>query len=76
MFFKESVKNIYAILQRLEEKNFVTSYHSRIRHVDVNGRKYNPKYYLLADLGKTWMLVYGSEKLDVNNINKALEKLD
>lgn len=76
LFFKESVKNIYAILQRLEEKNFVTSYHSRIRHVDVNGRKYNPKYYLLTDLGKTWMLVYGNKKLDVNSINNALEKLD
>lgn len=76
LLFKESTKNTYAILQRLEEKNFVTSYHSRIRHVDVNGRKYNPKYYLLTDLGKTWLLVYGNEKLDINNINKALEKLD
>jgi DNA-binding PadR family transcriptional regulator len=76
MLFKEPVKNIYAILQRLEEKNFVTSYHSRIKHVDVNGRKYNPKYYLLTDLGKTRMLVYGNKELDVNNINKALEKLD
>ncbi|MEX2192255.1 MAG: hypothetical protein WD717_02590 [Nitrosarchaeum sp.] len=76
MLFKEPVKNTYAILQRLEEKNFVTSYHSRIKHVDVNGRKYNPKYYLLTDLGKTWMLVYGNEELDVNNINTALEKLD
>ena len=76
LLFKESTKNTYAILQRLEEKNFVTSYHSRIRHVDVNGRKYSPKYYLLTDLGKTWLLVYGNEKLDINNINKALEKLD
>ncbi len=76
ILFKEPIKNIYAILQRLEEKNFVTSYHSRIKHADVNGRKYNPKYYLLTDLGKTWMLVYGNEELDVNNINKALEKID
>ena len=76
MLFKESVKNTYAILQRLEEKNFVTSYHSRIKHVDVNGRKYNPKYYLLTDLGKTWLLVYNHKKLDVNNIDKALERLN
>ncbi|MFB5608749.1 MAG: hypothetical protein ACE5Q5_00810 [Nitrosarchaeum sp.] len=76
LFFKESVKNIYAIMQRLEEKNFVTSYHSRIKHVDVNGRKYNPKYYLLTDLGKIWLLVSDKKKLDVNYIDKALEKLD
>lgn len=76
LIFKESTKNTYAILQRLEEKNFVTSYHSRIRHVDTNGRKYNPKYYLLTDLGKTWLLVYGNEKTDVNNINSVLDKLD
>ncbi|MBS3923166.1 MAG: hypothetical protein KGZ37_08490 [Nitrosarchaeum sp.] len=76
MLFKEPVKNIYSILQRLEEKNFVISYHSRIKHVDGNGRKYNPKYYLLTDLGKTWLLVYGNEDLDINNINKTLEKLD
>lgn len=76
LLFKESTKNTYAILQRLEEKNFVTSYHSRIRHVDTNGRKYNPKYYLLTDLGKTWLLVYGNEKTDVNNINSVLDKLD
>lgn len=76
MFFKESTNNTYAILQRLEEKNFVTSYHSRIRHVDANGRKYNPKYYILTELGKTWLLVHRNEKLDISNIHKTLKKLD
>ncbi|AFS82985.1 hypothetical protein [Candidatus Nitrosopumilus sediminis] len=54
-FFQKPPKNIYAILQRLEEKNMLISYHSRIKRVNSSGRKYHPKYCVLTDHGKLWL---------------------
>lgn len=54
-FFQKPPKNIYAILQRLEEKNMLISYNSRIRRVNSAGRKYHPKYYVLTEHGKLWL---------------------
>jgi len=55
VFFQKPTKNIYAILQRLEEKNIVISYNSRIKRLNSTGKKYHPKYYILTDHGKLWL---------------------
>ena len=54
----------------------MVSYHSGTKHVSANGRRHHPKYYLLSDLGKVWLQVYNNNKLDTENIDKVLEKLD
>lgn len=64
MFFQQPTKNIYAIVQRLEEKNMILSYNSRIRRFNSAGRRYYPKYYVLTDNGKLWLTV--NEHLIVN----------
>ncbi len=54
-FFKKPTRNIYAILQRLEEKDMVTSYNATIRRINSAGRRYHPKYYVLTKHGKAWL---------------------
>lgn len=54
-FFKKPTRNVYAILQRLEEKDMVASYNATIRRINSAGRRYHPKYYVLTKHGKTWL---------------------
>ena len=69
-FFQKPTKNIYAIMQRLEEKNMILSYNSRIRRLNSAGRRYYPKYYILTDNGKLWLdinenRIQNKEKIDM-----------
>lgn len=73
-FFKIPIRNTYAILKRLEEKNLVISYNSRIRHVNTLGRHYNPKYYVLTDLGQLWLQIKLDGTINTKHIDKLLEK--
>lgn len=51
-FLGKSARNTYAIMKRLEEKNLVYSYNSKIYHLNTRGRRFSPKYYVITDLGK------------------------
>jgi DNA-binding MarR family transcriptional regulator len=70
----ESVRNIYAILQRLEEKNLVYSYNSKIYHLNTRGRRFNPKYYVITDIGKLVAKIKMDNKIDYDKIDVLLEK--
>ncbi len=73
-FFQKPTKNIYAIVQRLEEKNIVLSYNSRIRRLNSAGRKYHPKYYVLTDIGKLWLEINENRIENKNQLDTLLRK--
>lgn len=73
-FFKMPSANIYAILKRLEEKNLVLSYHSRIKHKNSSGKRFSPKYYSLTSLGNVWLEINGSDITTKDKINEFLKK--
>lgn len=73
-FFQKPPKNIYAILQRLEEKNILISYHSRIKRVNSSGRKYHPKYYVLTDHGKLWLEINENRIKNNDQIDMLLKE--
>lgn len=75
-FFNKPVKNVYAILQRLEQKRMVFSFNSRIKHVDAKGRRYNPKYYVITDLGRTWLEIFIVHVMDVKKIDDSLSRFE
>lgn len=70
----ESTRNIYAVLKRLEEKNLVYSYNSKIYHLNSRGRRFNPRYYVITDLGKIIARIKTDNKVDKQQIEKLLEK--
>lgn len=70
----ESTRNIYAVLKRLEEKNLVYSYNSKIYHLNSRGRRFNPRYYVITDLGKIIARIKTDNKVDQQQIGKLLEK--
>lgn len=69
----QSTHNTYAVLQRLEEKNLVYSYNSKIYHLNTRGRRFNPKYYVITDLGKIVAKIK-VRNIDVKQIDTLLEK--
>ncbi|QLH07295.1 hypothetical protein [Nitrosopumilus ureiphilus] len=73
-FFQKPTKNIYAIMQRLDEKNIVISYNSRIRRFNSAGRKYHPKYYILTDIGKLWLEINENRIENKDQIDTLLRK--
>lgn len=73
-FFAKPSKNIYAILQRLEERGMVNSYNSRLRRVNSAGRRYHPKYYVLTDHGNVWMEINIDKIKDKDKIDRLLEE--
>lgn len=73
-FFHTSSKNVYAIMQRLEEKNIVISYNSRIRRLNSSGKKYHPKYYILTDIGKLWLEINENKIENKKSIDILLRK--
>ncbi len=70
----ESPRNIYAVMQRLEEKNLVYSYNSKIYHLNSRGRRFNPRYYVITDLGKIIARIKTDGKVDQQQLKKILEK--
>lgn len=70
----ESTKNTYAILQRLEEKNLVYSYNSKIYHLNARGRRFSPKYYMITDLGKIVAKIKANNTVNQHQIDALLEK--
>lgn len=72
-FFDESTRSIYAVLQRLEQKNLVYSYNSKIHHLNTRGRRFSPKYYVITDLGK---IIAKTKTTTINHdhLDKLLEK--
>jgi DNA-binding PadR family transcriptional regulator len=70
----ESPRNIYAIMQRLEEKHLIYSYNSKIYHLNSRGRRFNPRYYVITDLGKIIARIKTDDKVDQQPIEKLLEK--
>lgn len=70
----ESTRNVYAVLQRLEEKNLVYSYNSKIYHLNTRGRRFSPKYYVITDLGKIMAKLKTDNKVDVKRLDKLLNK--
>mgnify|MGYP002632101348 CR=1 FL=1 len=74
MFFQKPTKNIYAILQRLEKKNMLISYNSRIRRLNSAGKKYHPKYYILTDQGKLWLEINENRIKNKDQIDMLLKK--
>lgn len=71
--FDKSERSIYAVLQRLEQKNLVYSYNSKIYHLNTLGKRYNPKYYVITDLGKV-MAKIKTAKIDHEHLDQLLEK--
>jgi len=71
--FDKSERSIYAVLQRLEEKNLVYSYTSKIYHLNTVGRRYSPKYYVITDVGKI-MAKIKTDKIDHTHLDELLEK--
>lgn len=69
----QSTHNTYAVLQRLEEKNLVYSYNSKIYHLNTRGRRFNPKYYVITDLGKIAAKIKANN-IDLRQIDALLEK--
>lgn len=74
VFFQKPIKNIYAILSRLEQRNFVFSYNTRIRHVNSSGRRYSPKFYSLTESGNLWTSVHLGEIKDKTSLDELLSK--
>lgn len=72
IFFKEKENNIYAILKRLEEKNLIASYISRIRHQNKSGRRFNPKYYVITDFGRLWIRTRFDDAKIIKKIDNLL----
>lgn len=70
----ESTRNVYAVLQRLEEKNLVYSYSSKIYHLNSQRRRFSPKYYIITDLGNVVARIKTDDKVDQQQIGKILEK--
>ncbi|WP_042687612.1 hypothetical protein [Candidatus Nitrosotenuis chungbukensis] len=70
----ESPRNIYAVMQRLEEKSLIYSYNSKIYHLNSRGRRFNPRYYVITDLGKITARIKTDDKVDQQQIKKILEK--
>ncbi|TBR26047.1 MAG: hypothetical protein EPO63_00760 [Candidatus Nitrosotenuis sp.] len=70
----ESTRNVYSILQRLEEKNLIYSYNSKIYHLNSRGRRFNPRYYVITDLGKLTARIKTDDKVDLQQIEKLLEQ--
>jgi len=70
----ESPRNIYAVMQRLEEKHLIYSYNSKIYHLNSRGRRFNPRYYVITDLGKIIARIKTDDKVDQQQIEKLLEK--
>ncbi len=70
----ESPRNIYAVMQRLEEKNLIYSYNSKIYHLNSRGRRFNPRYYVITDLGKITARIKTDDRVDQQQIKKILEK--
>lgn len=75
-FFKKPTRNIYAILQRLEEKGMLVSYNATIRRVNSAGRRYHPKYYVLTKQGKGWLESNIEDIKDKKQIDTALKKTE
>ncbi|MGQ0772005.1 MAG: hypothetical protein ACT4NT_04460 [Nitrososphaerota archaeon] len=70
----ESARNTYAVLQRLEEKNLVYSYNSKIYHLNVRGRRFSPRYYVITDLGKIVAKIKADVTIDQKKIDALLQK--
>ncbi len=70
----ESTRNVYSILQRLEEKNLIYSYNSKIYHLNSRGRRFSPRYYVITDLGKLTARIKTDDKVDLQQIEKLLEQ--
>ncbi|MBI5378288.1 MAG: hypothetical protein HZA82_06660 [Thaumarchaeota archaeon] len=70
----ESPRNIYAVMQRLEEKNLIYSYNSKIYHLNSRGRRFNPRYYVITDLGKITARIKTDDRVDQQQIKRILEK--
>ncbi|MEO9309927.1 MAG: hypothetical protein ABI337_06490 [Nitrososphaera sp.] len=68
----QSTHNTYAVLKRLEEKNLVYSYNSKIYHLNTRGRRFNPKYYVATDLGKIVAKIKANS-MDLKQIDTMLE---
>ena len=75
-FFKKPTRNIYAILQRLEEKDLVASYNATIRRINSAGRRYHPKYYILTKHGKAWLESNMDSIKNKKQIDKSLKKTE
>jgi DNA-binding PadR family transcriptional regulator len=71
--FDKSERSTYAVLQRLEQKNLVYSYNSKIYHLNTLGRRYSPKYYVITDVGRI-MAKIKSDKIDHERLDRLLEK--
>ncbi|CDI05659.1 hypothetical protein [Candidatus Nitrosotenuis uzonensis] len=71
-FFHKPIPNTYAILERLEEKNLVYGYHSRIKHVNSMGKGFRPKYYTITDLGRTICKIKADDSINKSEIDQML----
>lgn len=74
MFFNERENNIYAILKRLEEKNLIASYVSRIKHQNKSGRRFSPKYYVITDFGRLWIRTHFEDKTSMQKMDDLLTR--
>lgn len=72
IFFKEKENNIYAILKRLEERNLIASYVSRIKHHNRSGRRFNPKYYVITQFGRLWIRTRFEDAKHIKKIDNLL----
>ncbi|WP_299290113.1 hypothetical protein [Nitrosopumilus sp.] len=69
---EESKENLFPVVQRLEEQELIQGYHSPIRHVNSNGKRYRPKHYQITKLG---FLVKDIKLTDFQCDNKILKTI-
>ena len=67
----ESKENLFPVLQRLYERKLIHGYNSPIKHLDAKGRKYNPKYYSITELG----ILVSNIKLTNFECNKKIQNM-
>lgn len=65
---KEPVKNISAVLNRLEDNGLVYGYRNMMAFTDSKGRRYRPKYYRITDAGKMVSSATSSEIGKMKNV--------
>jgi hypothetical protein len=72
MITGERVKNISAVLNRLEDNGLVYGYKNMISFTNARGRHYRPKYYRITDLGK---LVSSATRSEIGKLTNAVDAI-
>lgn len=73
---KETIKNTFAVLKRLEESHLVYGYASKIPYRNARGRRYRPKYYGITKLGRLLVQVKFDKLSEFGKIDKLLENTE